>query len=359
MLLIVGDSRVRYLERALTEGDRKKFGTTLLSKSGARISNILEMLNQYKDKKEPAPEMIVIVGLICDVLIMRKGEEHPTFSFREEVYAQSLEYPALGGAEQMRQNVEDELEGMWPGVRTVWVLPFPIDLGTFAKEKAGKRLSRQAESAIDQVTLRFNNYMSVLDKTFQKSTVDMDVIPWFAPWKEVSGQRIGAPCEFRDFMARLRRGERVPSLYPESSVDGLHPQVPASQALLRIIFRKYKFTLGRLGRSSESEVSLPPTRDQSVQVSMVPTVLVEEAVQPVTVDRAVQIDSEEMAPSVLDSPVQTCVILPCEHRYVFVKEEPDKFLCEECKKFFKKEDLYVFRRWYIYKSKDAPPPNVE
>ena len=221
MLLIVGDSRVRYLEQALTEADRKRFRMIFMNKPGARISNILEMLNQHKDTNGSVPTMVVIVGLIADVLIKRK--EHPVFSFRDEVDNENQEYPAVGGAGTMRQNVEDELEGMWPGVHAVWVLPFPVDLGAFVKERAGKRLTRQEEKEIDQVSLRFNNYMSALDKLFQKSTQDMEVIPWFAPWKEVSGQKAGEPCEFREFMARIRRGERVLTLYPESTLDGLHP----------------------------------------------------------------------------------------------------------------------------------------
>ena len=200
--------------------------------------------------------------------------------------------------------------------------------------------------------------MSALDKIFQRSTADMDVIPWFAPWKEVSGQKTGAPCEFRDFMAKLRKGERVPSLYPESTLDGVHPQVQASQALFRIIFRKYKYTLGRLGRSSGNETLASPTRDQSVQVSMVPPVLVEEEVQTEfnRMDQAIQTDLEEAGSSVLDSPVKTFVVLPCEHRYLSVKEEHDKFLCNECQTFFKKTDIYVKRKWYVYASKGAPSP---
>ena len=364
MLLIVGDSRVHNLEQALAEVDRKRFRPVLLSKPGARIPHILEMLNQHKDKKEPVPTMIVIVGIICDVLIKKNGEDYPSITFREEVYNESKEYPALGGAEQMRQNVEDEITGMWPGVRTVWVLPFPVDLGTFVRSRSAKPLSRKVESEANQVTLNFNNYVSALDKIFQKSSHDMDVIPWFAPWKDVSGQKVGAACEFRDFMARLRKGERVPSLYPESSLDGLHPQVRTSQALLKLIFRKYRYTLDHQQKPLVKEKSVPSKRDQAVQVPAV--VLKDESVQtmvapvqPQKADQAIQTCPEvslSVPTRVLDSPVPTLVILPCQHRYVFVKEEDDKFLCDECKKFFKKEEIYVERRWYIYKSKDVPSP---
>ena len=378
MLIIVGDSRVCNLEQALSEMDRKRFHPAFLSKPGARIPHVLEMLNQYKDRNGSTPKMIVIVGLIADVLMKKNGKEYPSFTFREEVYNKQQEYPSLGGAEEMRQNIEDELEGMWPGVRTVWVLPFPVDLATFVRSRSTKPLPRHVECEVNQVSLDFNNYMSAFDKIFQRSAHDMEVIPWFAPWKDVSGQgqMAGATCKFRDFMARLRKGERVSSLYPESSLDGLHPQVRASQALFRIIFRKYKYTLDHSRKSSVTEKPVPSRRDQAVQavqvlkdeavqVSIVQPVLKDEAAQTMTtsaqpqkVDQAIQavpeIESSPVPTRVLDSPVQTHVVLPCHCPRTFVREEEDKFLCNKCQRFFTKEDIYVGRRWFIYMSKDAP-----
>ena len=343
MIVFVGDSRVLSIEKALSERERQELDPIFLYRNGARISTILEMLNEYKDQKRKIPVMITIVGLIGDVLLKKNGKEYPSITIREEVHNTKKEYPSLDGIVKMRTNVEEELECMWPGVAVVWVLPFPVDLGTFIKQQATQPVPKHVECAANRVTLEFNNYMSSVDRIFQKDTRDANVLPWFAFWRDVSNQRTDVPSEFVEFMGRIRRGLRVPSLCPEASLDGLHPQLRTSQGLLRAVVRKYRDILRRSSTPLLPEASVTLRRDQA-EASV--TLRKEQAT--LRKDQATQVDFKSFEPD--------WFVLPCKHHGSVVKEEEDKFLCKKCSRFFMKDALYVECNYLLYGLKASKPP---
>ena len=348
MIIFVGDLRVKYLETAISDVFRAEVKPVFLYRNGARISTILEMLNGFADDetKKEKPVLVVIVGLMGDVLFKKTVPAgHASFGIREEVSNKKSEFPALEGLVTMRKNVEDELEAMWPGVRTLWVLPYPADLCHFVRSYASAPISARVECATNKVTLEFNNYMSSVDKRLQRGEMDWDVVPWIHFWKDVSvsGQKTGTPCEFREFMARLRKGERVPVLYPDSTIDGLYPRTRTSEGLIRAVVRKYRYTLAHLAQPAVVEKK----PDASVLVNPHPQLNIDKL--PQKLDQACQVD-EGME---RDPPVIRRTILPCIHIKAKVTAEEEGFLCEECDTFFRHEDLYLESFWTVYKPKPS------
>ena len=338
MLLVVGDTRVQHIGKAFSDVERKKYDVVCLSKPGARISQILELLNQFKEEEKKKPLLVVIVGLVGDVLLKKNGTGYPSITLREGIYNKNQEYPALGGIVQMRKNVEDKIEGMWPGVRIIWILPFPIDLSTFAKSQATQPVPRHVECSLNRMTLDLNNYMSGVDKTFQRGeAIDWDVLPWFSFWKDVSSQKPGAPCEFKEFMAKIRKGERVPSLLPESSLDGFHPQVRTSQGLIRAIIRKYGFTVRNAAKPQEPSRSASPSGPQKVEMR----------------DQATQVDYG------VELPEEDRVFLPCKHHSFFAEKKEDQYLCKKCGGLFHEKDMFLFCKYNVYRLKPDLLPELE
>ena len=355
MLLIVGDTRVQHIEKAFVGLEREKLDPICLSKPGARIPHILDLLTKFREENEKkVPAVVVIVGMIGDILLKKTVPAgHTTFEMREEAQSKGQEYPALGGIVKMRMKVEGKLESMWPGVRTLWVLPFPVDLTAFVRYHATVPISRHVECSINKVTLAVNNYMSAVDKKFQRGEMDLDVIPWFHIWKEASSQAHDAPCEFREFMGRLRKGERVPPLCPDSTLDGLYPRIQTSQGLIRAVGRKYRYTLAQ---SRKASASLPPLASVQEPVSTQGPVPAQASALPTpqeavlkglvsTMDRACQVDDGmERVPKVLRR-----ILLPCFCLKTTIEESEGHFECGECGEEYPKTDLYLHSYISVYK----------
>ena len=322
MIIIVGDSRVRHVEKAFGAADLGKLKPVFLCKAGARIPTILDLLKDFRTSHSEEPVLITIIGLIGDVLEKRTDENigWPQMKIREEALKGKV-YPAVEGALQMRQEVEEEIRGIWRDVQIVWILPFPVDLGTYVKSCATKPVPRHVECAANKTTLLFNNYMASMDKKFQRVEWDVDVIPWFNIWRDVSNWKRGTPDEFKIFMHALRQGDRVPSLYPESSLDGIHPQLQTSQGLIRAIVRKYRLTLSARPKTPK-QVEKPAE--------------VEAAASP-NCDKAVQTDPKSYI--ALRTSSTTSIELPCGHFNFTVRDDGDLFMCNDCDSSYREDDL--------------------
>ena len=339
---------MEHLEKAMSDVYRTEVEPVFLYSNGARIPSILKMLLQYKETNEKkVPVMVVIVGLLGDCLLKKNSPEgHSVFKIREEVRSKKLEYPALEGLSKMRADVEGKLVEMWPGVRILWILPFPVDLGTYVRTYATEPISRRVECNANQVSLEVNNYMAAVDKRLQRGSLDWDVLPWYHFWKDVSGQKENTPCEFHEFMGRLRKGERAPVLCPDASLDGLNPRIRTSQGLIRAIVRKYRYTLAHPTTVpatpvllKESPVSVPASTPASAQEDVVALAN--------KVDQACQVD-EGME---RNPPVIRRTVLPCLCTQAIVTTVEEGFLCEDCDTFFLRDKVYLDSFWSIYKCK--------
>ena len=351
-----------HLEKAVSDVYRKELDPIFLYKNGARMPSILGMLEDFQQNngKGKTPVLVAIVGLVGDALSKKTVPAgHSTFEMRLEVKNKRQEFPALGGMLKMRGEVEGKLDTMWPGIRTLWVLPYPADLCTFVRSYAAEPVTREIECGTNKISLEFNNYMAALDKVFQREELDRDVLPWIQYWKDASGQEQGTPCEFRTFMAKVRNGERVPVLYPNSTLDGLYPRTRTSQGLIRAIARKVRYTLTHPKKESfppvpSSSAPVPsspapvPSSSAPVPSSSDPTpsevglkALVEK------VDQACQIDEGIER----DTPVTRKIILPCLHTMAVVTTVEEGFLCEECDTFFLRDNVYLASFWSIYRFK--------
>lgn len=341
MIIFVGDSRVRNIEGAFGSHDFKEAKPIFLPKAGARIPVILEMLKDFKKNHQEVPVMIVIIGMVGDILEKKTDGKagYPLMKVRAEAWNKDKVYPAVDGSLQMRWEVEEDIGKLWPEVKITWVLPFPIDLGTYIKSCATKQVPRHAECAANIETLKFNNYMSMLDKFFQKEKGE-DVIPWFNFWKDVANPRpSGTPDEFHEFMKSLRNGDRVPSLYPESSLDGLHPQMRTSQGLIRAVLRKYRLIVSALEKESK-----PITEKEMNDPA------------PLHEHKAIQADLRPI--TVRKSDTSISIILPCKHSGFCVKAKGAVMICHDCGVQYLQEELecevtYCQKIQFVYKS-DMP-----
>ena len=321
MLLLVGDSRVRDVEKAFRCPALEEVTPVFLVKSGARMHVILEMLKTYKGDHQEVPVMIAIIGFLGDILVKKNDAErgYPLMQVRPDIWNKDQLFPAVEGSLQMRRNTEDEIHKLWPDVKVVWVLPYPVDLGTYVKTCATKQVPRFAEVAVNKETLQANNYMAALDKVFQREHAE-DVIPWYNFWKDVANPvPEGTPDEFHEFMRLLRNGSRVPSLYPESSTDGVHPQMRTAQGLIRAILRKYNATLAKKEKAASTK---NVTKEDSPLLK---------------VDKAVQSDLGYIVISKKDPGIN--FVLPCQHADFAVIDYGAILLCNNCGVRYLREEL--------------------
>ena len=339
---------MRKVEEAMGSEELDLMRPVFLVKNGAKINSILQMLQEFKATTKNVPEMVVIVGLIGDILEKKRDDNvgWPLMRVKKEEWM-SGKYPAVEGALQMRKEIEEELNKMWAGVKIIWVLPFPIDLATYVKSCTNKEIPRQVEFEINQQTLHFNDYMSTMDKVFQKVQKD-NVIPWFPLWKDATYRTfLSAPEEYKDFMARIRMGKRVPPLYPEASLDGLHPNYRVAQALIRVLLRKYVrrekvvehvpvpvVTFKEQSTQTESCIFAPASRDQASQTERTTSVLIYREQASQTENKIILVKSGPRGSNVISSSE-----LPCGHEgWDYLKEE-HAFSCVSCGGFFPIKDL--------------------
>ena len=384
MIIITGDSRAKKVEEAMGPEELKAMKPVFLVKYGAKITSILQMLKDFQASSQEIPEMVVIIGLLCDILEKKKDEKTgwPIMRVKREEW-KGGKYPAVEGALQMREEVEEELKKMWSDARIIWVLPFPVDLTTYVKSCASKEVPREEELLINKQSLYFNDYMSTMDKVFQKVLAE-NVIPWFPLWKDVTDQTTPfSRNEYRDFMAGIRVGKRVPSLYPEASIDGLHPNYRVAQALIRVISKKH----ARLERKPVGNLPVPLPKvnykeqasqtensysDQVTQTEKTTNSLIyrEQASQtedttPATVPAAtsavstLSITSTRVSPIMRREPGEIFIFwqLPCGHGDWESLEDRRLLVCAECGIRFPIDDMVsqetIIRR-NVFKMKPKP-----
>ena len=351
MIVIVGDSRVKKLEESLRADQFNMLKPVFLTWPGATLNKILDMLKNYKNTVGGIPEMVVIVGMVGDVLAKERKPGQPYYKVQKNKI-QGTEYPAVGGALRRREEVEKEIKCYWPDVCTLWVLPYPVDIARYHRVKTNEELSRSLEKDANLQSLQFNNYLSCLDKTFQKVR-DEEVIPWFPIWKAIPAKTY--PDEYYEFMNGIRAGRRVPSLYPEATLDGLNPNQHLSQGLWRSIIRKSR---GNGNKATGRDFCKVGVREQGSQTDL--TYVTNYATGSGGLDVAVQACPEvldgsvQASPETYDAGTQTdpdrpplpCnmsvfsqVELPCGHGTIKMLGTGNLLTCEYCGAYFLRENL--------------------
>ena len=130
MIIIIGDSRVKQVELAFSQQQKRAMEPICLVKPGAKMETILEMLNLFKRERRGIPLMVAVVGFLGDVLRKKEQKGFSTFQLnRERVYSNS--YPAAEKIQEKRNDVDEEIRKLWPGTRIIWVLPYPLDFGRY------------------------------------------------------------------------------------------------------------------------------------------------------------------------------------------------------------------------------------
>ena len=356
MIIIVGDSRINGVRKAIGPMEEGMMNPVYLMKPGATMETIMEMLHQFHQTHKQVPEMVVIFGILGD-LLARNKDEGPFLRVRKEDLRGS-EYPAHGGVLRKRREVEETIQGLWAKVRIIWVLPYPVDLCRFEGIKKKRELSRAEEREANLNSLDFNDYCSGLDGPFQR-VEPQNVIPWFPMWKTLYPDSPDSPHgEYFDFMTGIRSGKVVPRLYPDNTTDGLHPTLRLAQGLLRAIVRKYQsLNPSAGGRSPQAFGPAPhgsgsggtvPRRRKTVNRatqtgSSTPTdssTQTETSTQlvPESKDQATQTDPERLVHHRRSS-IVLMVELPCGHCDVEIEDFGNLLSCRECGERFQERDL--------------------
>ena len=181
MIIIIGDSRVKQVELAFSQQQKRAMEPICLVKPGAKMETILEMLKVFKQERRGIPLMVVVVGFLGDVLRKKEQKGFSTFQLnRERVYSNS--YPAAEIIQEKRNNVDEEIRRLWPGTRIIWVLPYPLDFGRYERSHAADTISWSWENHANRQSLAFNDYNFMVDIVFQGNG-SQDAIPWFPIWK--------------------------------------------------------------------------------------------------------------------------------------------------------------------------------
>ena len=368
MIIIAGDSRIRKIEESIGVHDQNLMKPVFLIRYGAKLDSILQLLKDYKAKSTDVPRMVVVVGFICDALKKIKKEEvkWPLITFRQEEMIEGV-FPSVDGVPQKREEMEKEIHEMWPNVRIIWVLPFPVDLATYIKRGLEVKVPLQVELEANQETLRMNNYLADLDTVIQRVRKD-DIIPWFPLWKkEAAPKPLHAPDGFSEFMKRLRRWEKVPPLYPETTTDGLHPNTRVALSLVRAIVKKFKDTPFKPVQSNkvpecqivdDAPVSQVDNTDEVLACSEISSEKNDAAVDAglcqvlggtsaASLIKDLEISQTKEAKSLLPDPATTIVSvrLPCGHGdWVLLKVEK-KVQCNYCHVIFSEDELDFSISW--------------
>ena len=237
-MLVVGDSRVKEMERQKDSLAHPGWRVECLSTKGAGLDRSVQDMQNWKECYFPdRPRLIVMVSFLCDVLELTNLPDGTITLRMNEAVEKGNVYPALAGLESKIRQVERLLNNWWKGVDVLWIIPHPVDVRRWTTRKmandgslSGTDIEECHQASYDSARwLEKANWIGS-----RISGIGDRIIPWFVMWND----RSKTGFNYSRFMEKMPVERRFGWINHWRSKDGVHPTPAVARQLLALLYRK-------------------------------------------------------------------------------------------------------------------------
>ena len=237
-MLVVGDSRVKELEKAAAEMTCEGWRIEFLYTAGANLDQAVELIKGWRHRRFPdRPKMIIMISLFHDLVVKFNLPDGKTFlRLAEEVMGKGR-YPALTGLENKIREVERSLRKWWGEIELLWINPYPIDVRrwTEGRLKEKRSLSGEEIHKCHNLTLELANWLDRANCIGTRINGMGDrFIPWYVFWNDAKRSDVN----FSAFQKEYKKGTDFGWINRNRTVDGFLPAGPLARQTIKMFFRK-------------------------------------------------------------------------------------------------------------------------
>ena len=237
-MLVVGDTRVRELEKVADSMKCDGWRVEFLWAPGAKLDRVVEMMKGWRLRRLPdQPRLIVIASVFHDLVVMNKSPDGKTFLKMADGVLGKGKYPALTGLETKIKDVEATVKKWWGMLDIIWIEPYPIDARRWTENrlKEGEVLSEDEVDQCHQLTLDLANWLDRANCIGTRIRGMGDrFVPWYVFWNDAKRDDVN----FSIFKQEYKKGVKFGWINRTRTIDGFLPCVHLSKQTLKMLFRK-------------------------------------------------------------------------------------------------------------------------
>ena len=275
-MLIVGDTRVRELEKFAQDMPCAGWRLEFLFAPGAKMDQCVGLLEEWKKNQYPdRPKLIIMISMIHDAITQYRLPDGKYFLKIAEGVEKRGPYPSLTGLEKKIGDLERKLKGWWCDMELIWIDPYPIDVRRWCEKKfkGVGSLSQEEIWKCHQVTYDFAVYTDRANciGTRIKNMGDR-FIPWYSLWNDCHRSDVN----YNNFLREFEAGRKFGWINSTRTVDGFLPSRALCRQSLKMFFRRAWYvvppprnimsSVGRLGLASKVVRDAPHSSDTPVDV---------------------------------------------------------------------------------------------
>ena len=237
-MLVVGDSRVKELERVAVEMECEGWRIEFLHSAGAKLDQVVELVKGWRLRRLPEqPKIIVVVSLFHDLVVKTTLPDGKTHLRMADGVMGKGRYPALTGLEAKVREVNGVFKKWWDETEVLWIQPYPIDVRrwTEGRLKEGVTLSEDEIDQCHRLTLDLADWLDRANcvGTRIKGMGDR-FVPWFVFWNDAKRSDVN----FTVFKKEYEKGVKFGWINRTRTRDGFLPSEPLCKQTLKMLFRK-------------------------------------------------------------------------------------------------------------------------
>ena len=237
-MLVVGDSRVRELEKAA--GDMVCTGWRLefVYAPGANLDQAVGLIEEWRKNQYPdRPKMIVMISFFHDLVVKTKLSDGTTFLTMADGVMGKGPYPSVQGLEKKIRDVEGKLKGWLKDLEILWIDPYPIDVRRWTESRLmeGRSLSLEEIDKCHQLSFDLANW---LDRTNCVGTRIKGMGDRFIPWYVLWNDQKRSDVNFSAFRNEYKSGVKFGWINRTRTIDGFLPARGLSTQTMKMLFRK-------------------------------------------------------------------------------------------------------------------------
>ena len=236
-MLIVGDSRVRVLEKVMKNPTCEGWTVECTYVPQAKLDRCITLLEDWKRDRFPeCPRMVVIFSILCDGIKKVKRPDGCSTLIVSKSLNSGGNFPAFAGLRRKIIEVERLLRSWWGDLEIIWVHPFPVDVRRWTEGKLDRGVHLGEEEAYECHLVTYN-LAKYLEKTYHIGTRVPRIGDRFVAWYNLWNDR-RAGLNFNSFMDKLPKTKKFGWINHFRTSDGLHPSYNLARQLINLLYRK-------------------------------------------------------------------------------------------------------------------------
>ena len=237
-MLIVGDSRVRELEKRTGDMVCSGWRVEFLHLPGAKLDQTVALIEEWRKNQYPdQPRLIILISIFHDLVVKKSRPDGQKFLKMAAGVKGNGPYPSLKGLEDKIRAVERKLKSWWNELQVLWIDPFPVDVRRWTEDQivGGGFLSEEDTKECHQLTLDLADWLDRANCIGSRMKGMGDrFIPWFVFWNDQKRNDLN----FSSFLKEAKEGKKFGWINRTRSVDGFLPSTALSRQTMKMFFRK-------------------------------------------------------------------------------------------------------------------------